>query len=322
MTAIEPLKFGGRLAASEAANQSRETGAAVLNGGWEALLCRRYRNLRLDVHAPSRSLWCAMEPTERPSYTLELMQEITDVQRRVRDHFAGTRHLTDHPFSYFVMNSNIPGIYNLGGDLRLFDQLIRSQDLAAMRNYGHVAVRAIHGNYTAFDSPVVTIALVEGDALGGGFECALSLDLIIAERSAKFGLPEILFNMFPGMGAYSFLARRLDRVRAEKLILSGTIYTGEELYELGLVDVLAEDGKGRETTLDYIARDQRRHNAHLGLLRARRRVNPVSLEELIDVVDIWAEAALKLTQFDLRKMGRLATAQDRRFAAIAPSRNS
>ncbi len=282
---------------------------------WTQFAAKRYDNLELQLDPANRACWCFMRPSQRPSFTTELMHDISDMQRSIQRLFATTGAGNPRPFDYFVFGSAVPGIYNLGGDLRLFEQLIRAGDLAALRRYGHVAVEAIHRNAMAFESPVITMALVQGDALGGGFECALSLDLIVAERSAKFGLPEILFNMFPGMGAYSFLSRRLDRVRAEKLIFSGRIYTAEMLHEMGVVDVLAEDGRGHEAVFEYIERHGKKHNAHLATYQARRRVNPVTLEELRDVVDIWASAALNLTEFDLRKMARLAAAQDRRCAA-------
>jgi DSF synthase len=213
----------------------------------------------------------------------------------------------------------VPGIFNLGGDLGLFGELIRKGDLAALRHYGHVAVEAIHRNHVAFDVPVVTMALVQGDALGGGFECALSYDLIVAEKSAKLGLPEILFNMFPGMGAVSFLARRLDRARAEKMILSGRVYTAEELHDMGVVDILAEDGMGEAAVEEYIERNTRKHNALYFAQKARRRVNPITIEELRDIVDLWAEAAINLGESDLRKMARLTAAQDRRMNGLTPA---
>ena len=275
-----------------------------------------YDNIRLDIDTLNATCWCFMEPVGKPSYTHELMHDISRMQKAITETFAGLPHPAAAPFSWFVMASAVPGIYNLGGDLGHFAQRIRSRDLEAMRHYGHVAVEAIHRNAVAFDSPVVTMAVVQGDALGGGFEHALSFDLIVAERSAKMGLPEILFNMFPGMGAYSFLSRRMDRKRAEALILSGRVHTAEELHEMGVVDVLAEDGHGQQAALDYIARHSRKNNAHQAVYRARRRVNPVTLAELIDVVDIWAEAALNLTEADLRKMDRLCTAQNRRLASL------
>ena len=275
-----------------------------------------YDNIRLDIDTLNSTCWCFMEPVGKPSYTHELMHDISRMQTAITETFANLPTPAAAPFAWFVMASSVPGIYNLGGDLGHFAQRIRNRDLEAMRHYGHVAVEAIHRNAVAFDAPVVTMALVQGDALGGGFEHALSFDLIVAERSAKMGLPEILFNMFPGMGAYSFLSRRMDRHRAEALILSGRVHTAEELYEMGVVDVLAEDGQGQRAALDYIARHSRKHNAHQAVYRARRRVNPVTLAELIDVVDIWAEAAVNLTEPDLRKMDRLCTAQNRRLAGL------
>ncbi|GAA5266524.1 DSF synthase [Acidiphilium sp. MT5] len=274
---------------------------------------RRFDNLEIEIDSASETCWCFMRPNGIPTYTHELMNDVSEMQHAVASAFAMSPTGSPNPFCWFVMASAIPGIYNLGGDLAHFAKRIREGDLVALRRYGHVAVEAIHRNTVAFNVPIITIALVQGDALGGGFEHALSFDVIVAERSAKLGLPEILFNLFPGMGAYSFLSRRMDRARAESMILSGRIYTAEELYELGVIDVLAEDGQGQQTVQNYIARHNRKFNAHRAVYQARRRVNPVTLDELRDVVDIWAEAALNLTEADLRKMDRLRAAQDRRL---------
>ena len=290
-----------------------------MTSDWEPsqdLEARHYDNLELEVDTLNDTCWCFMRPVGRPSYTHELMNDVSQMQHSVTSAFAAVPAGAPNPFSWFVMASAIPGIYNLGGDLGHFAQRIRQGDLGALRRYGHVAVEAIHRNTIAFGAPVITIALVQGDALGGGFEHALSFDMIVAERSAKLGLPEILFNMFPGMGAYSFLSRRMDRARAEAMILSGRLYTAEELHEMGVVDVLAEDGEGQRAVEEYIARHKRKFNAHQATYRARRRVNPVTLDELRDVVDIWAEAALNLTEADLRKMDRLCAAQDRRLTTM------
>ena len=162
----------------------------------------------------------------------------------------------------------------------------------------------------AFDQPVITIALVQGDALGGGFEAALSCDMVVAERGSKFGLPEILFNLFPGMGAYSMLARRIGAAQAERMISSGKLYAAEELQALGLVHALAEPGDGVAETHRLIQRNQRRHNGLSALFRAGRRAAPLLYEELRDITEIWVDAALQLDEHDLRKMERLTAAQD------------
>ena len=129
---------------------------------------------------------------------------------------------------------------------------------------------------------------------------------------ARFGLPEVLFNLFPGMGAYSLIARRIGAVEAERMILSGRIYTAEELHRIGLVDVLAEDGEGEAALRAWCARQSRSHNAMQAVFRTRNRVAGISLQELRDVVDIWVDAAMRLAPSDLKKMERLAAAQDRR----------
>ena len=67
----------------------------------------------------------------------------------------------------------------------------------------------------------------------------------------------------------------------------------------------------------HIDRTDRWHNAHQATYRTRRRVDPVTLDELRDVVEIWAEAAMRLSSQDLRRMARLTGAQDRRIAAAA-----
>lgn len=276
-----------------------------------------YRNLVVELDPADRTYWCQMRPEGRPSFTPELLQDINDMQRSLQRMFADRADEAQSPFDYYVLASAVPGVYNLGGDLSLFAEKIRAGDRAALRRYGYLCIEAIHRNAVAFDLPVVTIALVQGDALGGGFESALAHDLIVAERSAKLGLPEILFNLFPGMGAYSFLSRRLGVVAAERMIASGRIYSAEELHDMGVVDVLADDGRGREALREYLVQHRRRRNALSSMYQVRRRVNPVTYQELKDVVDLWVEAALRLEEPDLRKMARLTAAQDRRRSTTA-----
>jgi DSF synthase len=277
---------------------------------------RSYETVDVEVDAARRVFWCRLKPQGRPCFSPQLLRDVSAMHSSIEARFrsAGPR---EQPFRYFVCGSAIPGIFNLGGDLGLFRTLIGAGDLEGLRRYGHAAVEAIHRNHTALNLPMVTIALVQGDALGGGFECVLAHDLIIAEKSAKFGLPEVLFNLFPGMGAYSFLSRRLGRAAAEKMILSGRIYTADELHEMGLVHTVVPDGEGAQAVNDYVDVNGRWHNAHHATYKAGRRVDPVTLDELRDVVDGWAEAALRLSEMDLRRMARLAGAQDRRIAAPA-----
>ncbi len=274
----------------------------------------RYDNIDVELDSEARTYWCHMRG--RGNVTQGLLDDLIHMQGSIKRMFSERADESERPFTYFVFGSRILGTFSLGGDLAMFAEKIRSGDRASLRHYAHSCIDVVHANHTAFDLPVVTLALVQGDALGGGFESALSMDLIVAEKSAKMGLPEILFNLFPGMGAYSFLSRRLDAARAEKMILSGHIYTAAELHDMGIVDVLAEDGEGEEAAREYIDRHAHRHNAYRSVFQTRRRVNPITKDELRDVVDIWTEAVFNLKETDLRKMARLTAAQERRRTTL------
>ena len=88
------------------------------------------------------------------------------------------------------------------------------------------------------------------------------------------GLPEILFNLFPGMGACSLLARRIGIRAAEELILSGKIYTAAELHKMGVVDVVATDGQGESAVRNWIAKNAKRRNGLQAVHRARQFIHP------------------------------------------------
>src|SRR5258708_29412335 len=164
--------------------------------------------------------------------------------------------------------------------------------------------------------PVIAISLVQGDALGGGFECALADDLIIAEKCAKFGLPECLFSLFPGMGALSFLTRKIGASMAEKMVFSGKIYTAAELHEMGVVDVLAEDGMGEQAVYDFVEKNERSFAARRAVYATRQIINPITRAELDRIVEMWVDAALSLGSTELRMRERGATAEGRRWGSI------
>jgi DSF synthase len=282
---------------------------------WLAL-ANQLQELELTYDSEKRILWQYMMPDGRPSYTSGMLRDMNVALDMVEQAAAETKEGDELPVRYLVLGSHIPGIFNLGGDLPLFMTLIEQGDHGGLRRYAHACIDVQYRRAVNLELPICTIAVVQGDALGGGFEAALAHDVIIAERSAKFGLPEVLFNLFPGMGAYSFLSRRLDAMRAERMILSGRIYSADELHEMGVVDMVVDDGRGTDGVLDYVARFERARPSRQAVLNVRQIINPVSRQELIDITDLWVDTALTLGPADLRKMRHLATAQNRRWAKI------
>jgi DSF synthase len=255
---------------------------------------------QLDCHYDdaAATLWTFMRPTGRPSFNPAMLADFTMWQEDIATAFGPT----GVPLDFLVLGSRVPGVFCYGGDLDLFGTLIRAGDRAGLIRYGRACVEILHRNMACLDLPMVTIGLVQGEALGGGWEALMSFNVIIAERGVKFGLPEIKFNLFPGMGAHAILSRKIGSAMAERMIQSGEDFTAEQLYELGLVHVLAEPGQGVEAVREYISKQRRRLAGHIGAHRAMRMAKPITLDELVAIVTEWADTALKLSDTDLKMM--------------------
>jgi DSF synthase len=271
-----------------------------------------YTQVLLEHDRELKTLFSWMTPKPRHCFTPTLLDEFEHSEKLLELHQG---HINDQGsparIDYVVYGNPTPGVFNLGGDLNMFVQSIMRQDRTTIQQYAKLCVDLIYRRHTGFGANITTIALVQGKALGGGFECALACDMIVAERSATFSLPESLFNLFPGMGALSFLARKVGLAKAEQICANAELYTAREMHELGVVDTVVEDGLGLETTRKIIAQRNRHRNTHRALKAAKNFYQPVTREELHNIVDVWTEAALQLETRDLRMMTRLIKAQDR-----------
>ena len=257
-------------------------------------------------------MWHFMKPKPRPVFNLQLLAELRAFHASIEQQGGLIwDNGEERQISYLVLGSKVPGVYNLGGDLTLFRDAITKKDREKLMEYGRKCIDNMYPWSRNFDLPLTTVALVEGNALGGGFECAISASVLVAEESARMGFPEVLFNLFPGMGAYSFLARKIGRRSAEELICSGNLYTARQLYDMGVVDVLAPDGAGEAAVYSFIKKHAKAANGRRAIEMVRREIEPVTREELMRVVEIWADAALRLSDRDLRMMDRIVRAQSR-----------
>ena len=274
-----------------------------------------YQQINTRFDSEFGVMWSVMQATPRPCYNTTCLNEL--LQHQTYIHSTKGKIVSQgkvEQINYFVLSSAAQGVFCLGGDLSLFKELILAKDREHLIAYGRLCIDNLWLFYGT-DSPITTISLVQGQAMGGGFESALSAHVLMAEKSALMGLPEVLFNLFPGMGALSHLSRKIGMAAAEKMVKSGKIYTGEELYQMGVVDVLAEDGMGEYTLNNWIKKNHRSLNSFQAINRAKQRVNPLTLEELYDIVDIWADAALRLDERNLKVMDRLVRAQNAKIGA-------
>lgn len=285
-------------------------------------LTQFYDQLVTEYDQDSGVVWCYANPSPRPCFTPQLLDDLIKFLSVIKNKNNADIRLGKLPaIKYLVLGSYKPGVFSLGGDLNLFVTCIRERDRERLWNYAQLSIDVLFGTYTNMDVPLTTIAMIRGNALGAGFEGALACDYLVAERSVQLGFPEVLFNMFPGMGAYSFLSRRISPIDVEKMILSGRIYSAEELYEIGVVDYIAEDGHGADAVNKFMFQHTKNSTTRKSLLKIRNRVNPVTIEELLDIGKIWVDAAMSLSSRELKIMDRLVRSQDRMAKALVHTAN-
>lgn len=270
-------------------------------------------DLILEPDLASGILWVVMRPSGRPSFTLRMLHDFLVL-------FSALRSLPSSEtasFQALVYRSDYPGVFNRGGDLPLFLDCITRGDTDLLRLYAQACALMSFQNRNFPMLPLVTIALIQGDALGGGFEAALSCDILFAERSSLFGFPEVLFNLFPGMGAITYLTRKIGVPNTERLIVGGEHFSGEQMRALGAVDYLAEDGQGRADLEVYVGKMRRKFNAWSGFHRGRRISDPVDFSELSKIADIWVERASTITPPMLRRMVQIIRMQDAKLTIVS-----
>ena len=281
------------------------------------LLQRPASTLRTIDDHDRATYWCNMhadlgQAPGRACFKPTLVDEILRYQQVLADRLRVQQQRSGSNMLPHVVLASDADVFNLGGDLELFCESIRNGDRKTLLAYARQCVRGVHAFHVGLGAGAHTIALVQGDALGGGFEAALSCHTIVAEEGVGMGLPEVLFDLFPGMGAYSFLCKRIAPHQAEKLMLEGNVYSSEELYKMGLVDVLAPKGQGAQAVEEVIRTHRRIPNARAAMHRVRSMAQPVTLEEMLSITEVWVDTAMQLGDKSLRTMERLVRAQSKR----------
>jgi enoyl-CoA hydratase/carnithine racemase len=192
----------------------------------------------------------------------------------------------DPSLSVVILSSSSPKAFCVGADLKERNSFDDAQ-LAAQRPVFRAAFGAV------LELPVPSVAAVEGFALGGGFELALSCDLIVASRSAVLGLPETGVGLVPGGGGTQLLPRRIGSNRAADLIFTARHVDAAEADRLGLIDRLVEAGQARATALELATLIATR--SPIGLRAAKRalqRGSDLDLESALVVENLaWEEVA-------------------------------
>ncbi len=142
-----------------------------------------------------------------------------------------------------VVSSTHPRAFCVGADLKERNTFT-DEELRAQRPVAQAAYRGV------LDLPVPAIAAVDGFALGGGFEIALSCDVVVCGADAVVGLPEVSVGVIPGGGGTQLLTRRVGWSRAAQMIFTAQRYAAVDACRLGAVDEVVEAGTARERALE------------------------------------------------------------------------
>jgi len=153
-------------------------------------------------------------------------------------------------------------------------------------------MRRLYGGVAAL--PMPAFAAVHGYALGGGFELALGCDLIVADATAVFGLPEVRVGLVPGGGGTQLLVRRIGWSRAADLIFTGRRVDVDEGVRLGFVDRSVAAGEDRSTALELARRIAA--NSPVGVRNAKRALRDGADLELAAALDV-EDSAWRATAF-------------------------
>lgn len=201
-----------------------------------------------------------------------------------------------------VLSSSNEPAFCVGADLKERNAF-SDADLMAQRLHYRAAFGGV------LNLPVPTVAAIAGYALGGGFELALSCDLIVADETAVVGLPEVTVGVIPGGGGTQLVARRIGASRAADLILTGRRLDIDEADRLGLIDRRVPAGSAQAAALELAT--QIAANSPVGVRNAKRALRlglDVDMATGLDVED----SAWRATAFSADRREGVAAFNEKR----------
>ena len=259
---------------------------------------------------PSRSVIVSFEADEVPSCTMRVVRSLHSTYDRI-----AMGRSTGCEVEHLVLASEMDGIFNMGGDLALMARYARAKDRATLADYGRLTASLVHRTWDGLGVGLTTIAVVDGDAFGGGCEAALSANIVVASGRSRFAFPETRFGLFPGMGATSLLGRRVSPGFAMAAIGDGRIIDARTAVTLGLADRMTER-RGERSLLRFMAAKPAACIRLREIARLRRLHAGYSYDEAIAIVEQWVDAVLLAPDKTLLHIERIVRAQKNRMNTL------
>jgi enoyl-CoA hydratase/carnithine racemase len=175
-----------------------------------------------------------------------------------------------------------------GADLRELYRRTQGMDLDARLGGLHDFLERIHRVMNAIDAaPMTTIAAVNGLAFGGGFELALTCDLIVADKMARFCFPELRLGLIPGFGGIPRLKRDVGNAVVRDLLLTGRSINATKAQAVGLVSQVTSEGDALR--IARATASQLRKFDRATAVAAKRFIKPIPYDELRQEIEIFCE---------------------------------
>ena len=208
--------------------------------------------------------------------------------------------------SVVIICSQLNSGFSAGGDLREMYAYARRADPAQRAAAIRVSVELSHSLFNAIDTaPLVTIAAVHGVCFGGGFELALTCDLMIADKLARFCFPELRLGLIPGGGGIPRLKRNLGNGIVRELILTGRSINADRAFSAGLVSQVTAPGEA--LTVARLTAAQIKKFDIAALIAAKNFIKTIPRDELRREIDIFCELFSRPAALDsLRKFAESA----------------
>ncbi len=263
------------------------------------------KNVNIELDKTNKILWLEIGSDQELHYSYETICNIYDSLDSIK------KVIESEKLTHVFIKSSNKKVWNMGGDLKMFLNCIRNNDIHQLRDYAYKCVKTVHDINNGFRTNATVVSIIQGNAFGGGFECALSTHYIVAEEHVKFSFPESLFGTFPGMGAYSFLTRKVGFFKAHEMINSSKKWDAKELYHLKLISYITKTQDGISEALDLKSK-----NLFTPKNQFEKVCSNLNVMELITIVDIWIDQVMSLDTNKIEFMKKLIDAQKKRGLTV------
>ncbi len=221
---------------------------------------------------------------------------------------AALESLQTEAHALIIYSEMKPG-FCAGADLRELYQRSQAMEKGEAVKGVRDFLERIHRVLSAIDAaPLTTIAAVHGVTFGGGFELALTCDLMIADKMARFCFPELRLGLIPGFGGIPRLKRDLGNAVVRDLLLTGRSINANKAQQIGLVSQVVGEGEALRAARATAAQLGKFDRATAAAAKAF--IKPIPHQELSREIDIFCELFTRpAVQAGLRKFVESTDAQ-------------